>query len=429
MASSFSTDLKLELQVTGENPGTWGTKTNQNFNLLTQAIVGFESIAITSTNTTLLMTDLQLSTARNAVLKFTGTLAANATVFVASGIEKTYMVENATTGAYTLALNQVGGSSVIWSTTDKGNKQIYLTGTNAIDVNSQLSTINMPNQNEVRFGDADNSNYIAIKAPSTISSNVSFSLPSADGSANQFLKTDGSGDLGFATAITAAGGSNTQVLYNNSTAFAGSSTMTFDGTNIQLNNQADLRLGDTSTNYVALHSPATVATNLTLTLPGADGTANQTIKTNGSGVLTFDTASAGGIIKQVLITSIQNVFSTGSGSYTIAKNNSDLNTFELTITPNSSTNKIFVNVGGGYFDGSGNMSITRAGTNLSSTNDNCFMRNANNLYQANSMTASILDAPATTSATTYSIIFKSNASTFKMNVSSLATLLLMEVSQ
>jgi hypothetical protein len=422
MASSFSTDLKLELQVTGENPGTWGTKTNQNFNLLTQAIVGFESIAITSTNTTLLMTDLQLSTARNAVIKFTGTLAANTTVFVASGIEKTYMVENATTGAYTLALNQVGGSSVIWSTTDKGNKQIYLTGTNAIDVNSQLSTINMPNQNEVRFGDADNSNYIAIKAPSTISSNVSFSLPSADGSANQFLKTDGSGDLGFATAVTAAGGSDTQVQYNNSTAFAGSSTMTFDGTNLQLNNQADLRLGDTTTNYIALQAPTTVNTNLTFTLPGADGTANQAIKTNGSGVLTFDTASAGGIIKEVLITSVQNVISTASATYATASN------LILTVTPNSSTNKIFVNVGGGYFDGAGNMTIFRGATNLSSTNDNCFMRNANNLYQANSMTASILDAPSTTSATTYSVRFKSNSGTFNMNASSLATLLLMEVS-
>ena len=422
MVSSFSTDLKLELQVTGENPGSWGTKTNQNFNLLTQAIVGFESIAITSTNTTLLMTDLQLSTARNAVLKFTGTLTANATVFVASGIEKTYMVENATTGAYTLALNQVGGSSVIWSTTDKGNKQIYLTGTNAIDVNSQLSTINMPNQNEVRFGDADNSNYIAIKAPSTISSNVSFSLPSADGSANQFLKTDGSGDLGFATAITAAGGSNTQVLYNNSTAFAGSSTMTFDGTNLQLNNQADLRLGDTTTNYIALQAPTTVNTNLTFTLPGADGTNNQAIKTNGSGVLTFDTASAGGIIKEVLITTVQNVISTASATYTTASN------LILTITPDSSTNKIFVNVGGGFFDGAGNMTIFRGATNLSSTNDNCFMRNAGNLYQANCMTASILDTPSTTSATTYSVRFKSNSGTFNMNASSLATLLLMEVS-
>ena len=70
MASSFSTDLKLELMATGENSGTWGTKTNTNLDLVQQAIAGFEAIAITSTNTTLLMTDAQISTARNAVIKF-----------------------------------------------------------------------------------------------------------------------------------------------------------------------------------------------------------------------------------------------------------------------------------------------------------------------------------------------------------------------
>jgi hypothetical protein len=133
MASSFSTDLKLELMVTGENSGTWGDKTNTNLNLLQQAIAGYQAIALTSTNTTLAMTDATISDARNAVIKFTGTIAANTTVFVASGIEKTYTIENATSGAFTLALNQVGGASVIWSATDKSVKQIYLNGTDAVD--------------------------------------------------------------------------------------------------------------------------------------------------------------------------------------------------------------------------------------------------------------------------------------------------------
>jgi len=133
MASSFSTDLKLELMVTGENSGTWGDKTNTNLNLLQQAIAGYQAIALTSVNTTLAMTDATISDARNAVIKFTGTIAANTTVFVASGIEKTYTIENATAGAFTLALNQVGGASVIWVATDKSVKQIYLNGTDAVD--------------------------------------------------------------------------------------------------------------------------------------------------------------------------------------------------------------------------------------------------------------------------------------------------------
>ena len=134
MASSYSTDLKLELMVTGENSGTWGDKTNTNLNLIQQAIAGFESIAITSTNTTLAMTDATISNARNAVLKFTGTITANCTVFVASGIEKTYILENGTTGNFTVALNQVGGSSAIFAGTDKSNKLVYLTGTNVVDL-------------------------------------------------------------------------------------------------------------------------------------------------------------------------------------------------------------------------------------------------------------------------------------------------------
>jgi hypothetical protein len=139
MASTFSTDLKLELMATGENSGTWGTKTNTNLNLLQQAIAGYQLLTLTSINTTLVMTDATISDARNAVIEFAGTIAANTTVFVASGIEKTYTLKNGTSGAFTLALNQVGGASVIFGATDKTTKQVYLNGTDAVD----LATVNL----------------------------------------------------------------------------------------------------------------------------------------------------------------------------------------------------------------------------------------------------------------------------------------------
>jgi hypothetical protein len=205
MASSYSTDLKLQLMVTGEDSGTWGDNTNNNLNLLQQAIVGFQSIALTSVNTTLVMTDATISNARNAVLRFTGAITANCTIFVASGIEKTYTVDNATTGAFTVALNQVGGSSVIFDATDKSHKLVYLDGTNANDILNDLSTIRLPNQNEVRFGDADNSNYISLRAGATIASNVSFTLPTADGTNGQAIVTDGSGALSFSNAGISTG--------------------------------------------------------------------------------------------------------------------------------------------------------------------------------------------------------------------------------
>ena len=205
MASSYSTDLKLELMVTGENSGTWGDKTNSNLNLLQQAIAGFQSIALTSVNTTLAMTNATVSNARNAVLQFTGTITANCTVFIETGIEKTYIVDNATSGAFTVALNQVGGSSVIWGTTDKSYKIIYLDGTNPTDIGNDLSTIRLPNQNEVRFGDADNSNYVSLRAGATVASNLSFTLPTADGTSGQAIVTNGSGALSFATAGISTG--------------------------------------------------------------------------------------------------------------------------------------------------------------------------------------------------------------------------------
>ena len=51
MTSAFSTDLKLELMVTGENAGTWGDKTNTNLNLVQQAIAGFEQVTLNSGGT------------------------------------------------------------------------------------------------------------------------------------------------------------------------------------------------------------------------------------------------------------------------------------------------------------------------------------------------------------------------------------------
>jgi len=52
-------------------------------------------------------------------------------------------------------------------------------------------------QNSIRFADADSSNYLGIKAPATINSNITWTLPSGDGSSGQFIKTDGSGSLSW----------------------------------------------------------------------------------------------------------------------------------------------------------------------------------------------------------------------------------------
>jgi len=133
MASSYSTDLKLELMVTGENAGTWGDKTNTNLNLVQQAVAGFEAIDCASSDVTLAMTNGTLSNARNAVLKLTGTLAGTRVVTCPDGIEKTYIVQDSTTrSGNTLTFKTASGTGV---TLVAGKTHvIYVDGTNAVDV-------------------------------------------------------------------------------------------------------------------------------------------------------------------------------------------------------------------------------------------------------------------------------------------------------
>tara|TARA_R100001440_G_scaffold21406_1_gene35360 strand:+ start:1488 stop:2186 length:699 start_codon:yes stop_codon:yes gene_type:complete len=129
MASSFSSDLKIELMATGENAGTWGTKTNNNLNLVQQAVAGYQSIDVASADVTLAMTDGTISNARNATLKFTGTLAANRTITLPDSIEKVFNVVDGTDHAgNTLTFKTASGTGVLLC---EGNCYVlYSDGTN-----------------------------------------------------------------------------------------------------------------------------------------------------------------------------------------------------------------------------------------------------------------------------------------------------------
>jgi hypothetical protein len=132
MANSTSTNLKLTVQATGENSGTWGQITNTNLLILEQAIGGYSSIAVT-TGATLTFSNGALSNGKDQVIKLTGTIAGAINVVVPDGIEKTYVIENATSGAYTVTVKTSSGTGVTWSATDKGIKMVYSDGTNVVD--------------------------------------------------------------------------------------------------------------------------------------------------------------------------------------------------------------------------------------------------------------------------------------------------------
>jgi len=159
------------------------------------------------------------------------------------------------------------------------------------------ASLQIGGQGAVRFADLDSSNYVAFRAPSTVGTNVTWTLPAADGSNGQVLSTNGGSTLSWVTptSVTPPGGSDTQIQFNSSNTFGGSNNLTWDGSNVQLGSQGQIRLADSdSSNYVALRSPATVAANRIFTLPSIYGTNGQFLSTDGTGVLSWATASGGG---------------------------------------------------------------------------------------------------------------------------------------
>jgi len=132
MASTY-TDLGVELMATGENAGTWGTKTNANLNLIEQLTGGFLSVSIAGgAGTQALDVDDGAVTgeAQNKVLEFTGSITGNRIITWPVLTENFYIIKNSTSGAYTVQLKAATGSgaTVTFSTTEKGYKIIYLDG-------------------------------------------------------------------------------------------------------------------------------------------------------------------------------------------------------------------------------------------------------------------------------------------------------------
>ena len=133
MANSTSANLKLTVQATGENSGTWGQITNTNLLILEQAIGGYDTLNLTNANRSLTFSNGALSNGKNAVIKLTGTLESNLNVTIPDSIEKTFVVANGTSGAYTVTFKTTSGTGVTWATDDKSTKMVFSDGTNVVD--------------------------------------------------------------------------------------------------------------------------------------------------------------------------------------------------------------------------------------------------------------------------------------------------------
>jgi len=255
MASTY-TNLGVQLMTTGEKAGTWGTLTNTNWNIMEQIAGGYVSQALTSGGTVALVksdgsTGATLAT---RIWKLTGALSDNAIVTVPDSIENWWLIDNASTNAYTVQVKTVSGTGVTWATTDKGTKLLYSDGTNVVD-----STLG--------------------------------------------VSTD-------------PGGSNTQIQYNNSGAFGGDANLIWNAsTGLNIGSQKEVRLQDTTGGeYIGMKAAGTT-TSYTLTMPGAVATSNDQILTSTTGGVLSWVDNSGGTSWQAVITAATKTAVAGEGYF------------------------------------------------------------------------------------------------------------------
>jgi len=272
MASTY-TPLGVELMATGENAGTWGTKTNTNLNIIEQISGGYVELSIAGGAGTQAVDKTDGGTGSavaTRVIKFTGSITGNRVITFPVLTENFYLINNGTSGAYTVQLKAASGSgaTVTWATDDKGWKLVYFDG---------------------------------------VSTNT------------------GVYDVGFGAA-TSPGGSTTQVQFNNSGAFGGDANFIWNAsTGLNIGSQKELRLQDTTGGEYIGQKASGTTTSYTLTWPAAVAGGNgYLLKSTTGGVLSWEEADAGGTSWQAVKTTGftaaagQGVFcNTTGGSFTL----------------------------------------------------------------------------------------------------------------
>ena len=131
MASTY-TGLGIELMATGENAGTWGTKTNTNLNIIEQISGGYtaQDIAGGAQTTALSVSDGSTgATLAHRMIEFTGSITGNQIVTIPIDVQTFYFLRNSTSGAYTVQFKYASGSgdTFTFSATDKGDALVFAT--------------------------------------------------------------------------------------------------------------------------------------------------------------------------------------------------------------------------------------------------------------------------------------------------------------
>ena len=308
MASTY-TNLGVEKMATGENAGTWGTKTNTNLEILEQIAGGYiaQSIAGGAGTTTLSVSDGATGAAMaTKVIDLTGTITGNRIVTIPDGTEMQYVIKNSTSGGYTVQIKGAsdGGSGYTFSTTNKKTALIYMDGS---DVNEITTGGDVVDDTSPQLGgDLDVNGYDITSA-----SNADVDI-APNGTGNVVLKTDlvsigGGSEVGH---ISSNGAYDLKLDTNSSTnstnititdAANGDVTINANGTGsfvLQGNSSHGGKLKiyedtDLGTNYASF-TTGSLSEDTTYTLPTAlPTTSGDALTSTDAGVMSWTTISGG----------------------------------------------------------------------------------------------------------------------------------------
>jgi len=279
MASTY-TPLGIEKMATGENAGTWGTKTNANLDLIEQITGGFKQVSIAggAQTTALTVADGALTgTAQARMIEFTGTITGNQIVTIPLDVETFYILKNATTGSFTVEFKYVSGSgsSFTFATTNKGTSIVFATandGTNPDVIEVQTGGDVVDDTSPQLGGNLDVNGFDIV---STSDANIDI-VPNGTGDVTLQADTVQVGDSNADATITTNGTGNLTLNTNGGT---DSGTITIvDAAN------GNITITPDGSGNIVLDG---------LTFPNADGSADTFLKTNGSGTLSFAEVSGG----------------------------------------------------------------------------------------------------------------------------------------
>ena len=357
MASNY-TNLGVQPMTTGEKAGTWGTLTNTNWNIMEQISGGYATQALTSGRTvTLVKSDGSTGAVMaTRIWKLTGALSDNAIVTVPDSIENWWIVNNASTNAYTVQVKTVSGTGITWATTDKGTKLLYTDGTNVIDASSGFGEVTLTGTEtltnktltspKIGTNILDTNGLELINLTATGSAVNEFTIANAATTAGPTLSA--TGETNVPINITPAGTGDVFINPPSSGSLAVKGNATQGG---KLKLFEDTDTGSYHTGFAA----GNLTEDIVYTLPLEDATTSgDALTSNASGVLSWTTMS-GGTSWQAVVTGATKTAVAGEGYFIDTTSNA----CNLTLPTGSLGDEVNVIDYAGTFD-TNNLTVTPA---------------------------------------------------------------------